>query len=73
MIDDSVIVGMIDEVNKNNFFAKFKKKNGDVLLLDQKKKKLSLQQRELVVVGQLLKLDFETNKLYFLKGLDQWI
>lgn len=71
--DATYLIGHISGLDKNKFYGLFTRKGMESLQLEQKMKQLTLEQKALVAQGQVLKLDFETGKLFFMKNVNQWI
>ena len=71
--EDCILIGWVTDINKNKFFARFKRPNNEDIQLEQKKKKLNLNQKAKLVEGQIVKLDFNNGKLYFKNGENNWL
>lgn len=71
--DLDYLIGHVSGLEKNKYYAIFDRKNMESLQLEQKIKKLNLGQKSLLKLGRILKLDFNDNKLYFMKGVNEWI
>jgi hypothetical protein len=71
--DATYLIGHISAADKHKFYGVFTRNGMTSLQLEQKTKKLNAEQKELVNQGQILKLDFETGKLLFMKNVNQWI
>lgn len=67
------LIGYISVVNKNDFEMLFPREKQTTLMMEFKKKKLTLAQKELLKLGLIVKLDFETKKMYFKTIDEQWI
>lgn len=68
------LIGYVFEVEKNSFYMLFPREKDTTLQMHFKKKKLSLQQKELLKLGLIVKLDFETKKLFFKTLIEgEWI
>ena len=70
---DLLLYGYVTEIQKNKFFAMFDRDKMTKLELEYKKKKLNSQQKKLLCLGQILKLDFNDGKLYFMDFDKKWL
>jgi hypothetical protein len=68
----SELIRIVTDIKKNKFYASFKKEDNTYYQLEMKKKKLNLLQKDLLIIGTPVKLDFKDHKMYFLKAI-QWI
>ncbi len=71
--DSGKLKGYVSKIEKNKFYAIFERDKMTSLELEQKKKKLNLQQRNLLQLGAIIVLDFNDGKLYFMKGLTELV
>lgn len=65
--------GYVTSIEKNKFYARFDRPNMASIELEQKKKKLNLEQKKILQLGAIIVLDFNDGKLYFMKGLTELI
>ncbi len=71
--EQCVLVGWVTEIKKNKFYARFRRTGKEDVQLEHKKKKLNLKQKDKLMEGHIVKLDFNDGKLYFKDGEKNWI
>jgi hypothetical protein len=68
-----ILYGYVSKLEKKIFFADFKSPDRGLLRLRMKRQLLTLPQKSMLAVGSIVKLDFETKKIYFKQGLTEWV
>lgn len=69
---ECILVGHIFELDRKKFKARFERKGQTDLMLEQKIKKLNLKQKSLIGMGHVVKLDFNSGKLYIMGTDMSW-